>query len=410
MTVKKSIPCSLYDIQGLQDWLDEMALQGLFFDSFSTRNDYANFQTDAPRPVRFRLDPVGRNKKEDARRKEPYAQMGWQFVDTLPRMYYIFSCEDPNAPELHSDPATLAYALNITIQKQIKSLVLMGLVITLTVAALAAASWKYLLPDLILVGNPQFLFKSGLSIAIISICLIIDALQIRHLLKTRRALELGLPLQAGRRWPRPRWFVSYLLFIFLPLFILPNLLVPSSNRQVYSLGETDLSYQWPSPAQLEGAGPRPLEITPHTDGYVSKNRSWFAPIQELSSINYWVRFPSDPAPSPSNRWLSVQYDQARSLKAASLVFQVELEDTARTLRNWAKWSDHTYHITGPTDLVPQDWPGLDRLAVAQYTQQGQDAWTFAALRGSDILVVHYTGSTPWENCLPLFLKALDEHP
>ena len=94
----------------------------------------------------------------------------------------------------------------------------------------------------------------------------------------------------------------------------------------------------------------------------------------------------------------MQYDQARSLKAASLVFQVELEDTARTLRNWAKWSDHTCHITGPTDLVPQ------------YTQQGQDAWTFAALRGSDILVVHYTGSTPWENCLPLFLKALDEHP
>ena len=46
--------------------------------------------------------------------------------------------------------------------------------------------------------------------------------------------------------------------------------------------------------------------------------------------------------------------------------------------------------------------------MAQYTQQGQDAWTFAALRGSDILVVHYTGSTPWEDCLPLFLKALDE--
>ena len=77
-------------------------------------------------------------------------------------------------------------------------------------------------------------------------------------------------------------------------------------------------------------------------------------------------------------------------------------------RNWAKWSDHTYHITGPTDLVPQDWPGLDRLAVAQYTQQGQDAWTFAALRGNDVLVVQYAGFARWEDCLPLFLEALDK--
>lgn len=43
MTVKRPIPCSLYDIQGMQDWLDEMALQGLFFQNFTRRNDAANF-------------------------------------------------------------------------------------------------------------------------------------------------------------------------------------------------------------------------------------------------------------------------------------------------------------------------------------------------------------------------------
>lgn len=30
MTVKKPVPCSVYDIPGMQEWLDEMALQGLF--------------------------------------------------------------------------------------------------------------------------------------------------------------------------------------------------------------------------------------------------------------------------------------------------------------------------------------------------------------------------------------------
>ena len=39
MFVKKVVPCSLYDIQGMQDWLDEMALQGLFFKEFAKHQD-----------------------------------------------------------------------------------------------------------------------------------------------------------------------------------------------------------------------------------------------------------------------------------------------------------------------------------------------------------------------------------
>ena len=34
MMVKKAIPCSLLDIQGVQEWLDEMVLQGLFLETF----------------------------------------------------------------------------------------------------------------------------------------------------------------------------------------------------------------------------------------------------------------------------------------------------------------------------------------------------------------------------------------
>ena len=89
-------------------------------------------------------------------------------------------------------------------------------------------------------------------------------------------------------------------------------------------------------------------------------------------------------------------------------FQIELEDAAETLENWAQWTSHAYHIDGSTGLHPRDWPGLDRLEVAQYTQSGQDAWTFAALRGNDVLVVTYAGFARWEDCLPLFLAALDQ--
>ena len=57
--VKKPLPCSIFEIQGLQDWLDGMALQGLFLERLSYHNDRAFFRRGAPRPVRYRLDPVG---------------------------------------------------------------------------------------------------------------------------------------------------------------------------------------------------------------------------------------------------------------------------------------------------------------------------------------------------------------
>ena len=42
MTVNKPVPCSIDDIRGIQEWLDEMALQGLFLVEFNRRFDMKN--------------------------------------------------------------------------------------------------------------------------------------------------------------------------------------------------------------------------------------------------------------------------------------------------------------------------------------------------------------------------------
>ena len=153
---------------------------------------------------------------------------------------------------------------------------------------------------------------------------------------------------------------------------------------------------------------------PEVDGYVKINSSWLVPVQEYASIDWQVEtfHPETGGIAtlhrPYSLWMGIQYDRARSPRAAEKAFQIELEDAAETLENWAKWTGHAYHIDGSTGLHPRDWPVLDRLEVAQYTQSGQDAWTFAALRGNDVLVVQYAGFARWEDCLPLFLAALDQ--
>ena len=399
MTEKRLPPCSLYDIQGMQDWLDEMALQGLFFQRFSRFDNSAILQTGEPRPVRYRLDPVGRSKKEDRLRREPYAQMGWEFLDAQPRLYSVYSCQAPEAPELHSDPVTLGYALNNAIRQQISFWGRFTLGLALLLSVLFFLISGRLFEELLFMERPRSLFQLTLSIVIALICLAISWLQIRRLVKTRRLLEQGLPMEPGRRWNKSRFLAIYFCAA-VPLAFLILYTIPDHAPETRPLNEAELSRPWPTLAQLEGTGPLPLDAQPA--------------VQEYASID-WEVHTFHPATGevtaldrPYALWMGVQYHRARSQQVAEQVFQLERKEAARTLDNWSEWTDHTYHITGPADLVPQTWPGLDRLETARYTQQGQQAWTFAALRGKDVLVVQYVGFARLEDCLPLFLEALDQ--
>ena len=413
MIEKRLPPCSLYDIQGMQDWLDEMALQGLFFQRFSRFDNSALLQTGEPRPVRYRLDPVGRSKKEDRERRELYAQMGWEFLDAQLRLYSVYSCEDPEAPELHSDPVTLGYALNNAIRKQISFWGRATLGFALFLCALLFFARKHLFQELLFAEDPRSLFQLALSIAISLVCIAISWVRIRRLVKTRRLLDQGLPMEPGRRWNKPRLLTIYFCAA-VPLAFLLLYAFPSYAPEVCGLGEAELSHPWPTLAQLEETGPRPLASEPEVDGYVRTNRSWLVPVQEYASID-WEVLTFDPVTGdaaaldrPYALWMGIQYCRARSRRAAEQVFQAEREETAQILEDWAQWTDHAYHITDSSGFLPRDWPGLDRLETAHYTQRGQQAWTFAALRGKDVLVVRYVGFARLEDCLPLFLEAMDQ--
>ena len=385
MTISKPIPCSLYDIQGLQSWLDEMALNGLFFHHLSHFNDQAYFETGEPRPVRYRLDPTKMTSRRDMEREERYAQMGWRYVSRISNRFYIFSSDDPEAPELYNDSQSLAIAMENLVNREVKSTIYCALAFVLLILLLLFLGRRSFLSDLLLWESPQDLALLGIAVASILIVIPMIFLQIRSQRRLIAALSQGFPPKAGRRWNRPRFLVWYIPFWFL-LFIAPRLFVPDTKIQVTSLENAALSHPWPSLAYLE-----------HADGYASTNSSWFAPVQEYVSSE-----------SSSDRWTGVRYINARSPELAKLLFELELEEAERVLNNWSKWNNHFYTIYGSPRLNPQSWPGVDRLETAQYTQRGQDAWTFAALRGRDVLVVNCSGFPSWEECLPLFFDVLDQ--
>ena len=142
MEVKRFPPCPDYDIRGMEHWLEEMAAKGFrLCRGYAFQYGFAYFITEAPRQIRYRLVPaenVGNSlATPSATLKEPneetlkfHADFGWHYV-TARGQFWIFCCEDPDAPELNTDPRVQAIALK-TVEKRLVShlfwLLLYGLV------------------------------------------------------------------------------------------------------------------------------------------------------------------------------------------------------------------------------------------------------------------------------------------
>lgn len=402
MTVQEPIPCSFFDIPGLQSWLDEKARQGLFLERFNYHLDRAVFETDDPRPVRYRLDPVGRSKKKDRERAELYREAGWTHVADIPRAFHIFSCEDPDAPELYSDPQSLSLALSGTIRAQIRYQLTFALAIILFVGGLLFFFWGIYWEDLLLWTHPRNLFTLAVAAILFPGLFLAVALDLRKLFKIRRTLAQGLPLKAKKRWNRPRWIIIWLavyLTLNLTLNLFPRLFLEDYRPEICGLDEAVLSHPWPTAAQLEAAGPDPLTEEPAADGYATTNDSWFAPIQEYISTDWETR--------EYVYWTGVRYLQARSPKTAELLYRLERDKEIRYQKKAVSFPNAN-RITEVQPFQPWDWPGLDRAELTRCHRRGQDIWTLLLLRGRDVLMVEYSGQAQPETCIPLFLEALDK--
>lgn len=99
--VRKLIPVSLYDIPGLEAWLEEQANQGLFPTHLGS---WATFEDTGVPGTRFRLEPWGKMGDEPPpEQRDLYRQAGWEYKAIICRPYVLFYTTDPDAVELYTD-------------------------------------------------------------------------------------------------------------------------------------------------------------------------------------------------------------------------------------------------------------------------------------------------------------------
>ena len=235
-TVYKILPLSIYDIAGLEQWLEEQANHGLF----PTRvGIYTAFTSKGVPGTRYRLEPWGNLGSEpDPEQLELYCNAGWEYAFSIARTFFLFYTTDPNAPELHWDLITHGRSLDRLARKvkklKVQPFIILTIALLFILALLLWPAHKFdLQPDrwarlpllLLHFTNPLFL------VLLIAACFELSlALQdYRTLLNTYQALEAGLPPSPGpQKKPAVRSLVRLALIPILAISLLTNFIVGKS--------------------------------------------------------------------------------------------------------------------------------------------------------------------------------------
>lgn len=198
-TVRRLAPCPPYDVEACESWLQDMARQGLILELWGRLD--VRFRREAPRPVRYRLtaarlkgnvlfSPPG---SPDAGEEALYEEAGWHFV-CRQNEFYIYACDDPAAPELHTDPAVQALSLKMACRSAVFSFVCWAIVIALRSSELFSGDGF-----LNLVEYPL----TALVFAFCYLSLMLTSLQNLYcIFSLRRKLKRGLPPDHHKNW---RW-------------------------------------------------------------------------------------------------------------------------------------------------------------------------------------------------------------
>ena len=117
------LPYPMWDMLGIERWRNERAAQGW------ARGDWPRFTfigrvpfrpLDWVKESRYRLDPINQwfGEQDLCRRAASYRDMGWRYVTQIGKLYAVYRCDDPEAPELYTDPESFGWAMKKLIRRQ----------------------------------------------------------------------------------------------------------------------------------------------------------------------------------------------------------------------------------------------------------------------------------------------------
>ena len=386
-SVYKLTPVSDYDIQGIESWLQDMALRGLYLKKY--RSLFCTFTPGPARKTRYRIEPCRRAVDDDlpSAMLDLYEEYGWECVGDINREMLIFSTQDENAPELHTDPAIQGEQWKKLYKKARRATITTPLLTLLIIWCAGVQLFEH--------GTPitNLITTVSLPLVLLCICLLVSLpsvfVQKRDLGLILRQLEDGVPLEHRAPYPKrnlssPAYFtIIVLLWIAL---ILGQYILPLTGGKLQPLSDLQ---QFPllSLAQVEGE-----TFTPYTmasDGYVDYAN--FARQEHyLLCWNSWevVQTGQWDEDGTWNRMEIFWYDLPAPLSFLAEPLAKEQLEHSMKLDEDIWWrADPSEGGTWSVTQYPK--AGADDLALAR--REGTPFQTAAAALDGKVVLVQYTG-------------------
>ena len=234
---RKSCPISIYDVAAVETWLEDLARKGENPVCFT--GSRVDLLLDEPWECRFRLQPLQRWKEAlDPERVEAYRSMGWRLVGQL-GPFWVWRCDDPNAPELDTDPVVQSMGYGYLERKMRRHLLRLPAIL-LVCLGICVLPWFWGAGDMPLVDQLEHalpgegLFWLLMAAAVVGVELL-DAFRMRRLL---RSLGTGVPLERPRSW-RLQKRVTQAVMVLIWAGVLISWLLPDGGDPHFTRSAMD---------------------------------------------------------------------------------------------------------------------------------------------------------------------------
>ena len=220
---KELRPANVYDIAANETWLEDLARQGWRLTGMTGWSGV--FQRAEPAVCRYRMQPLSRKEKappEDV--IELYAALGWEYVCTLAGRFHIWRCDDPETPELDTDPVVQGMGYRYLKKRMVWDTIQTGVLFLVLVWLYA---WRFQTdgtPLLDALDTPPGRVLTGAGAY--GLALFLMLCQIRSMGRLLRSLRAGVTLKRPKPYRRQKWLARGVLVcvvLFLGLGFLGSL-------------------------------------------------------------------------------------------------------------------------------------------------------------------------------------------
>ena len=389
--VLKLTPVSLYDVRGVESWLEDMARRGLFLKRL--RPTLSAFERGPARQVRYRLEPFRHADEVPQTMLDLYQDFGWEFICQVNSELLVFSTQDLDAPEPHSDPELQGELWRKLYRSKRRGLIV-SLILDLVVAVCAGIT---LFQD----GTPilNLLTTSVLWSFVVLAALLYRLPQswtdVKRLALIVQQLEEGVPLDHRTTYPRRRWseaVYTALAILLLVLLIISQWILPFTGGDIRPL-EDLTAFPALSLAKVEGEGFTPTHYM--YDSYPSLDPDGHLRQKDYGNFceqnhylfcwNQWEVVQTGDIDPEGWRRLEINwYNLPGWLSPLSAPLARELLDSAMGLDRDIWWTGNS-GAAWSVEYIPE----AGFLAVASREDGGFHI--AAAALGSKAVVVQYTG-------------------